>query len=78
MGDRPGNHGGKGQSVLRFKTAPEEVTALNGLDVWGGSGAILLGDTEIAKRVGYTEVVFCDRETFVKAVRDYHFKRRAG
>jgi hypothetical protein len=70
---RPGETPGiKGQSVLRFKTAPEEVTALNGLDVWGGDDGLMLGEVEIAKRVGYISITFCDAETFKSAVAKYH------
>lgn len=73
--DRPARPGGvpgiAGQKRLRFDDAPEEVTALNGRDIWGGADTIMLGDVEIARRVGYTRIVFHDRETFLRAVREY-------
>jgi hypothetical protein len=70
---RPNDTGGiKGQSSLCFDSAPEEVTALNGLDIWGSSGSVMLGDIEIAKRIGYTGLAFCDGEKFKEAVRKYH------
>lgn len=76
--DRPANVDGvpgiKGQSSLSFETAPEEVTALNGRDIWGGSDSIMLGDREIAKRQGYTRIVFVDDETFKAAVAAYTAK----
>jgi hypothetical protein len=31
-----------GQSILLFKEASEEVTALNGLNIWGGSNNVML------------------------------------
>lgn len=71
--DRPaksGNPGIAGQNALAFDAAPEEVAALNGRDIWGGSDSIMLGETEIAKRVGYTKIVFCDAETFKRAVKE--------
>lgn len=73
--DRPANPGSvpgiSGQRSLGFETAPEEVTALNGRDIWGGANSIMLGDVEIAERVGYTRVKFHDAETFKRAVADY-------
>ncbi len=73
--DRPAKHGANpgiaGQRSLHFDKAPEEVTALNGRDIWGGSDTIMLGDVEIAKREGYTGIVFHDAETFKRAVREY-------
>jgi hypothetical protein len=79
--DRPAHPGGTpgcaGQSALHYDRAPHEVTALNGLDIWGGSEEIILGDIRIAKRVGYTRIEFVDDETFKRAVTEYHKKRRA-
>jgi len=69
---RPGTTPGiAGQDRLSFDSCPEEVTALNGREVWGGSESLMLGSVEIAKRVGYTRIVFHDRETFIRAVREY-------
>ena len=65
-----------GQRTLRFATAPYEVTALNGLNIWGGSGEIMLGDSKIATRKGYTRISFIEREPFLAAVAAYHKKRR--
>jgi hypothetical protein len=74
--DRPGkgeeSDGIAGQRRLHFDVAPEEVTALNGLDIWGSANNIMLGDVEIAKRNGYTEIIFVDRDTFLDAVKKYH------
>jgi hypothetical protein len=70
---RPGQTPGiAGQQSLSFNSAPEEVTALNGLDVWGGADTLMLGDVEIARRVGYTGIRFTDGERFKQAVREYH------
>lgn len=75
---RPGEMPGiAGQCALSYDAAPHEVTALNGLDIWGGGSGIMLGETEIAKRQGYTRIVFCDDEKFKEAVREYH-RRWAG
>jgi hypothetical protein len=68
--------GSRGQSRLSFVTAPHEVTALNGLEVWGGSTQIMLGDTRIADRIGYTHISFIEREPFLVAVANYHARRR--
>lgn len=70
---RPGDSVGcAGQAAFYFDAAPHEVTALNGLDVWGGANGLMLGDVEIAKREGYTRIVFVAPEAFKRAVRDYH------
>lgn len=78
--DRParpgGNPGCKGQPSLSFESAPEEVTALNGLDVWGGADCLVLGDVVIADRVGYSRIRFNDRDTFVGAVSKYNQRSR--
>jgi hypothetical protein len=68
--------GSRGQSRLHFATAPHEVTALNGLSIWGGAGQIMLGEREIAKREGYTRISFIERETFLAAVAEYHRRQR--
>jgi hypothetical protein len=74
---RPGDYPGcRGQSVLQYKTAPEEVTALNGLCIWGGSETIMLGDRKIADRIGYVRIAFVESEAFKAAVTEYHRMRR--
>lgn len=69
-------NGSRGQSRLHFDTAPYEVTALNGLPIWGGSSQIMLGDIEIAKRDGYTRISFSEREQFLAAVAEHHRRER--
>jgi len=68
--DRP-NGGIAGQKKLYFDMAPEEVTGLNGLNIWGGSGFIMLGDIQIANRIGYTKIEFVNRKDFCKALSNY-------
>lgn len=68
--------GSRGQSRLHFSTAPHEVTALNGLEIWGGASQIMLGDRQIATRRGYTQISFIEREPFLAAVAEYHQRRR--
>ena len=68
-------NGSRGQSRLRFDTAPHEVTALNGLQVWGGASSLLLGEQQIAIREGYTRISFVERELFLAAVAEYHQRR---
>jgi hypothetical protein len=70
--------GSRGQSRLHFTTAPHEVTALNGLPIWGGASGIMLCETEIAKREGYTRISFNEREVFLSAVAEYHRRQRAS
>jgi hypothetical protein len=67
--------GSRGQSRLHFNTAPHEVTALNGLQIWGGAAQVLLGDCKIAERQSYTRISFVEREPFLDAVKAYHAKR---
>ena len=70
-------NGSRGQSRLYFKTAPHEVTALNGLAIWGGESQIMLGEQVIASRDGYTRISFVEREPFLAAVAEYHRRQRA-
>jgi hypothetical protein len=61
--DRPATRRGEtpgtaGQKVLRFDSAPHDVTALNGRNIWGNANSVMLGDREFAKRDGYTKIVF--------------------
>lgn len=63
-----------GQPRLHFSSAPYEVTALNGLNVWGGATQLYLGDHQIARRDGYTRIVFVADEAFRDAVAAYHRK----
>jgi hypothetical protein len=78
--DRPARPGGvpgiAGQSVLKYTAAPPNVGDLAGLDVWGGSNEIMLGDMLIARRKGYTQIVFVSDAAFTLAVAEYH-KRAA-
>ncbi len=72
--DRPvkrGNLGIAGQAKLIFARAPEEVTALNGCDIWGGDSSIMLGDEKIGFREGWTGIRFVEPETFKAAVAAY-------
>ncbi len=69
-------NGSRGQSRLHFDTAPYEVTALNGLSIWGGDNQIILGSKFIASREGYTHISFIEREPFLAAVAEYHRARR--
>lgn len=48
----------RGQPSLSFGSAPEDVTALTGKQIWGGSDYIYYKDRPIAKRLGYTRIAF--------------------
>lgn len=69
-------NGSRGQSRLYFDTAPYEVTALNGLSIWGSDNSIMLCETEIAKRHGYTRISFTERDQFLAAVAEWHRRQR--
>jgi hypothetical protein len=69
-------NGSRGQSRLYFSSAPYEVTALNGLQVWGGDSQIMLGHLKIADREGYTKISFIERDGFLLAVQKYHEAHR--
>lgn len=73
--DRPARKGGTpgvaGQRVLSYSKAPYTVTSLNGCDVWGGSGQLILGDRKIADRQGYTHIKFVSDEEFTDACVEY-------
>jgi hypothetical protein len=56
---RPGSNPGiAGQDLLSFDKAPEDVSYLEGKDIWGGDNQIMLGEQRIARRDGYTGIVF--------------------
>ncbi len=55
---RPGTSGIAGQAALFFQEAPPDVRELEGKDVWGGADTLLLGETLIADRTGYTGIRF--------------------
>jgi hypothetical protein len=65
-----------GQARLTFADAPEEVTALNGLDLWGGDDRLMLGEHLIARRLGYTRIAFVDAPAFKAATAAYHARQR--
>lgn len=64
--DRPkqndGYDGIAGQALLTFDFAPDNVVALEGKDIWGGSSEIILGDRKIAERLTYTKIKFIVEE----------------
>jgi hypothetical protein len=47
-----------GQKTLSFDSAPHDVTALNGREIWGGANEIMFKETRIADRIGYTKIRF--------------------
>ncbi len=49
----------RGQPMLFFDEAPEDVTALNGRQVWGSADSLMAHETKIADRIGYTKIRFC-------------------
>lgn len=79
--DRPGRLGTisdpVGHQTLRFDFAPEEVTALNGLAVWGNAHFLFLGKRKIADRDGCVRIIFVTRVEFLAALRDHHHQSEA-
>ncbi len=57
---RPGDTPGiAGQNRLYFDASPHDVTALNGLDIWGGADSLVVGrELVFARREGYTKIRF--------------------
>ena len=64
----------RGVKELSYKKAPYEVTSLNGLQIWGDSNKIYLGEKKIADRDSYTTITFVDDISFRNAVREYKEK----
>jgi hypothetical protein len=54
----PQDAGIAGQTVLFFDNSPPDVWQLGGKDIWGGDNMIMLGETQIAEREGYTKIRF--------------------
>lgn len=49
----------RGQKLFTFyEPFPLDVALLKDRQIWGSASSIILGQTEIAKRRGYTEIVF--------------------
>lgn len=76
--DRPGE-GGKpdgiaGQRKLYFDKSPPNVSKLAGLNVWGSANNLMICDTEIATRQGYTRITFHDEATVEAAIAEYEAK----
>lgn len=70
---KPGGHPGiAGQKSLSFTSAPDIVTNLIGLNIWGGSDSILLGEHEIAERWGYTRIKFVSPREIRDAIEIYN------
>ena len=69
--------GSRGQDRLHFDKAPYTVTSLNGLSIWGGATQLMLGDRQIATRIGYGRIAFVADPEFQAAVTAYHQHRRA-
>lgn len=55
-GRKSGEH--PGQTKLKYQKAPYNIMGLKGLDIWGDSANIMLGNTKIARRLGYTRIEF--------------------
>jgi hypothetical protein len=54
-----------GQSRLTVVNPPPFLEAAVGTEVWGGCGALMVGDTEWADRIGYTRIrLITDRWRF--------------
>lgn len=60
-----------GQSRLYFELSPSTVIALNNCNIWGNSESIMLGDKEIATRIGYTRIKFVKDSLFTIALERY-------
>lgn len=59
-----------------FSSAPEEITALNGLTIKGTKTEILLGEEPIACRDTETKITFVGPKRFKQAVVKYHKERK--
>lgn len=64
----------RGQAYLHFDSAPEEVTALNGLEIQGDGHRIYIAETVIAERLDDVKVRFVGM--FTTAIGRYPELRR--
>lgn len=73
--DRPARRGQvpgiKGQSALTFTASPAGVTAIQGANIWGNDGVIMLGDATIARRLSCTSIEFVPDDQFDEATESY-------
>jgi hypothetical protein len=58
-----------GQTRLTFESAPDGANRLEGREIWGGSSFIMLGEVEIAERIGYVQIRFHAQERFEAGIR---------
>lgn len=69
---RPGEVAGcRGQEELKAPTRAPGAGLLCGCDVWGGSESIMLGDVEIARRIGYNRIEWTDPDNLIAVIREY-------
>lgn len=54
----PREHGGvAGQDTLTVVNPPDaDLSGLVGVEIWGGSGEIMIGEKKWANRIGYTKI----------------------
>lgn len=61
---KPYDENPAGQSRINIINPPNTgLRGLIGCHIWGGSSSLMLGTTEIAKRIGYTRAKLVNPET---------------
>lgn len=68
-GDPAESPGQETMIVLNPPTPPELLRGLIGCTVWGGSNELLVGETVIAERIGYTRLRLLDRNETLPVAR---------
>ena len=52
---------GPGQKTLTVLNPKPHMNSMEGICLWGNSSKIMIGETEFAKRIGYTEIELVER-----------------
>lgn len=56
-GDGPDRNDKPGQPVLHVVNRPcPPLRGFIGMKVWGGAGQLMIGETQVAERIGYTRI----------------------
>ena len=63
--EQPGRSRVAGQQAFIVVDAPPGLEHIIGEHVWGGCSSLMIGETEVAQRIGYTRLRWGKRESWL-------------